>query len=531
MSVTSNRTQLGEYLTQMTAEERAVYDAAPDRLKRILYKGFLADDTGTQYTGVPDKEPVKKLIPLPSQPKADHANEEAGLKPSRTKSPAGSDDSLLRALNKHADEQLALKALVNQKSGGVKDLADASDVKEVDKTEAASVTKEGPAKASGGTLDKEPLKEGGALPNKEPAEEKKRSRSPSPYLEPDEENQQQQQQQGGPTLHPFLTFGRSYRRRVAPERLHFEHQVPDSSIRFDADREGFNPHGVWLSPDVLSTFLFVLTRRHPDPDLRRRILAGQSDFGEVESEGWNKHVVQHLEQLSSLEMYKHRQDQDELTQVGLFMQRVLGTYMAPKGEEEEVCQFIGFDNRPGQAARLTSMALSSWESLEAGDVELALCQMSCLGTMMLSPPVHFPKGRLTDMAAILDDYRRCMFATHRRVASPYRHLNDFLVDCLVLGACYPPEYGLVRSSLDAEGFVFPIVNYESISIKHRELWFTAALIFFQGVHHFPWAKRVKAEVRRPLRYQKRRKVRATKARPAQQEAKEYEDAVETDTEK
>jgi hypothetical protein len=36
MSVKSTRSHIGEYLAQMTAEERAVYDAAPDRMKRVM---------------------------------------------------------------------------------------------------------------------------------------------------------------------------------------------------------------------------------------------------------------------------------------------------------------------------------------------------------------------------------------------------------------------------------------------------------------------------------------------------------------
>lgn len=70
----------------------------------------------------------------------------------------------------------------------------------------------------------------------------------------------------------------------------------------------------------------------------------QFDFSEVESVTWAQHIIYQQEKMNVMYFIESLEGEEEMACVGAFMQCVLGTWLSPKGEEENFFHFLGFYN-------------------------------------------------------------------------------------------------------------------------------------------------------------------------------------------
>ncbi|KAJ9054067.1 hypothetical protein DSO57_1018483 [Entomophthora muscae] len=73
---------------------------------------------------------------------------------------------------------------------------------------------------------------------------------------------------------------------------------------------------------------------------------------------------------------------------------------------------------------------------------------------------------------------------------PDRYVNDFLLDFLVLGVCFPPEAGVALTCDWEFAFSIPLVNYLQLYHKQRRAWLQVVLVLLASHKDLDWASSV-----------------------------------------
>ena len=112
--------------------------------------------------------------------------------------------------------------------------------------------------------------------------------------------------------------------------------------------------------------------------------------------------------------------------------------------------------------------------------------MCVLGVLLLSPLDKYPHLQLQHMPALLEYYRREIYRLKVPLPVTYNYVEDFIIDALILGICFPPESGVTCVGDPEFAITLPIVNYSQMFHTGRRAWFQVMLVLLAMHRELNW---------------------------------------------
>lgn len=250
-------------------------------------------------------------------------------------------------------------------------------------------------------------------------------------------------------------------------------------LTYHPDAVGFNVNHLFHGHEFLCEFLFVLLRRGHDPQLRVRLQRSEQRHPPA------VRVVAAAELAWPLEAVLFRPPsrhplREVYTRVFNFNNAVVRCWSMEWPAEPNSTADWGIrfsDNSRNRWALIINRTLVM---LESRDPREYLPYMALLGNVLFTPPPSFPYRTLERMLPLLDHYRREILRRQHPLPEGYS-AEDFLVDCLVLGACFPIECGLWRLGSGEFSVVRPLVGWTTLSPEGRRMWLRNIIVLYQVV--------------------------------------------------
>lgn len=169
--------------------------------------------------------------------------------------------------------------------------------------------------------------------------------------------------------------------------------------QFRLGEEGFAIKDLFQGEDIIPLFLFVMTQKRPQVDLKKRIIGTASGFYAVDNLSSQQDLLQELTGLLADPATIQEVDMPILGFILNFGLEVLKIWILPLDPFPEVYSSLGVENSDAQDSHICWATRRAWEALHCGDKKLALHGMALCGDLLLTPDLCLPMGTFDDMAA------------------------------------------------------------------------------------------------------------------------------------
>ena len=154
-----------------------------------------------------------------------------------------------------------------------------------------------------------------------------------------------------------------------------------------------------------------------------------------------------------------------------FVSTVLLLYAESSNPFKNFMAELGYNTQDNKQARITKAARRAWDAYLSGDKNYSLPAMAFLGAVMQRPREDTNCERLEESYKWVEQIRQSIFRVRLPMPAPYKTVEEFIVNAMLLGSAFSIQSGLQRLRNREDLFAKPIIEYNSLSYESKRVWF------------------------------------------------------------